>query len=1443
MSLKKHSICIILFLLLIGQFNVSAQSKPALRRVISPSSPVMMVHIDTWIWPDPQKFIDLIPKDIQPYVVMNISLSVSDFVRGKYPFTIVESWVRTCAENGIWVTAQPASGYYCNFSYTELDTYEYFYKYPNFLGWNFAEQNWGFPSTQAFIERLDLFKNLLKLANKYGGYLMVSNFLPLGNNTNSIGKLKTLPSFTAACKDYKENYVVLDKFTSTTGFYDNESGNLGTYLSGYSGNYGIRFDQCGWNTAISSPFPESTGAVAVLEHFMLTGATVTDGPELTTDQTIKNSGTYTSTDGYSVKKYEVFPQFANISFDNFRKVIDGTVPILSKEEVIARTKIAFVNDLNEGTNWETCNTTQSLFTGLYSIDGEWDNNKTWFKKTGRYPSIPMVIKSGAYETGAFNTTVLKSAYSSRWPTQQAKVNEFNTLFPSEYSGDMFVARVRNKWLTYNPYKDVDTKSYAVIPLKYNSCDSMALNYSRYDMGVITELGDKLNVYLNNFCTSTTYGMRVDTIKVYGSVNEPTFTFSDRASHSASTVTKTWVNGLFSLTITHNGPLDLVLNCSGNATSKLTDFITAKLIAPSSSPLYTGPLQYEAENFDFKSVSSVSQTTLLNYTAMGYVNFGTNSAACLRDTIHVLKAGNYTIKTRYCLPTGNLSILLRVNGAKKYLNFIPTGDNIWGINTQTITLKAGDNALQFNTNLGTNNIFFDNVIIERDDLGVYNFTNDVATTQAGSPALITQRSGSLGVVSFTNNNSLISNCIKAYSVGSTNNTGVADLDVFPYTNADYTVVWKEYYESTGGKKGIVLRGTGSNGACPYADGMKQGYLFVSQNNTDGTVTLKPYVATSNGLTDKSAYTTSFKVLPNQLCWFRAKAYGNQLSFECSTDSLNWEGASSTTFTDNTYVSGSTQLVWGLGSDNLGWLMDDIRSISGNLTVSKFTMDGFKYIQGSGPSPSQYIHISGSSLTHDVVVESKGHFEISLNSDSGYCSSLTIAQVGHSIPDTSVYVRLKAGLPVAAYSDTISITSTDIQKSSIILNGLVSPQPMIKMYDFSNDVASTSAATPPAINTTIGAGNSATAGVVLLTDANGLSSKMFKPYGLGQRSATGVVDLNLFSKTATDYSVTWKECVELLANNYKVGMLLRGKTTNVGDASTGYVQGMMQGYVFIAYNYSTATEFRIYKSSALTSLSMLTNSSVSTLLPDARKPVWYRASVSGSSSVMLTFEYSTDGVNWNVGTSTTDNTTSSYKSGATQLVWGLAISSLDFYIDDIVFNGLDATSGNLPDVLVISQTALSGMSYAQGSGPSISKPLIVSGSSLTNNLVVNAPANFEVSLDANNGFASAVTLPQVSNAVAETTIYVRLKAGLAIKTYSGTLTLTSSGVLNKMVSLTGEVTQVVGLNGHTISNASVVSTQYYSLTGQRVSASENMKGIYIIKQYLSDGTTIISKCFYK
>jgi hypothetical protein len=88
---------------------------------------------------------------------------------------------------------------------------------------------------------------------------------------------------------------------------------------------------------------------------------------------------------------------------------------------------------------------------------------------------------------------------------------------------------------------------------------------------------------------------------------------------------------------------------------------------------------------------------------------------------------------------------------------------------------------------------------------------------------------------------------------------------------------------------------------------------------------------------------------------------------------------------------------------------------------------------------------------------------------------------------------------------------------------------------------------------------------------------------------------------------------------------------------------------------------------------------------------------------------------------------------------------------------------------------------------------------------------------------------------------LKSGLAGNTYNGNITVASTGAEIRTVSLTGTVTNTTGIDVLTSSQATIVSREYYTVNGQRVSKVENLRGIFIIKNLMSDGSIIVTKIF--
>ncbi|SEE15070.1 T9SS type A sorting domain-containing protein [Polaribacter dokdonensis] len=95
------------------------------------------------------------------------------------------------------------------------------------------------------------------------------------------------------------------------------------------------------------------------------------------------------------------------------------------------------------------------------------------------------------------------------------------------------------------------------------------------------------------------------------------------------------------------------------------------------------------------------------------------------------------------------------------------------------------------------------------------------------------------------------------------------------------------------------------------------------------------------------------------------------------------------------------------------------------------------------------------------------------------------------------------------------------------------------------------------------------------------------------------------------------------------------------------------------------------------------------------------------------------------------------------------------------------------------------YIEGNGPSAEQDFTVEGLFLSSDLIVSAPAEFEVSLTSGSGFSAAVSITPSSGTVATTTVYVRLKAGLSEANYTGDITLSSTNVTDNTIAVEGKV----------------------------------------------------------
>jgi len=188
-------------------------------------------------------------------------------------------------------------------------------------------------------------------------------------------------------------------------------------------------------------------------------------------------------------------------------------------------------------------------------------------------------------------------------------------------------------------------------------------------------------------------------------------------------------------------------------------------------------------------------------------------------------------------------------------------------------------------------------------------------------------------------------------------------------------------------------------------------------------------------------------------------------------------------------------------------------------------------------------------------------------------------------------------------------------------------------------------------------------------------------------------------------------------------------------------------------------------------------------------WYKRS-SNTTVWTLKVQYSTDASTWtDIGTITNATTTYqeftydlySYSNIYIRLLDQRTTGSHERYVDDFT---VTVASGS-PDITV-DPSSLTGFTYVAGGGPSLEKSFTVSGINLTADISITASANYEISTTSGSGYTSPITLIQNGGTVNDTTIYVRLKAGLNAGNYfNEDITASSTGAIDKTVTCSGTV----------------------------------------------------------
>ncbi|MES2431293.1 MAG: autotransporter-associated beta strand repeat-containing protein [Bacteroidota bacterium] len=164
------------------------------------------------------------------------------------------------------------------------------------------------------------------------------------------------------------------------------------------------------------------------------------------------------------------------------------------------------------------------------------------------------------------------------------------------------------------------------------------------------------------------------------------------------------------------------------------------------------------------------------------------------------------------------------------------------------------------------------------------------------------------------------------------------------------------------------------------------------------------------------------------------------------------------------------------------------------------------------------------------------------------------------------------------------------------------------------------------------------------------------------------------------------------------------------------------------------------------------------------------------------------------------------------------------EQVIIDDISWTCYAASPTITTSLSGLTGFSYESGSGPSPSQSFTVSGANLTGNVVLTPPTNYEISSNNTTFTSSPITLTQSGGIVGTTTMYVRLKSGLAINTYNAE---------NINISSTGATTKTIGLSGDVVSPTPTIIVSVSTLSGFTYVYGSGPSGV---QSFTVSGTTL-------
>jgi hypothetical protein len=455
----------------------------------------------------------------------------------------------------------------------------------------------------------------------------------------------------------------------------------------------------------------------------------------------------------------------------------------------------------------------------------------------------------------------------------------------------------------------------------------------------------------------------------------------------------------------------------------------------------------------------------------------------------------------------------------------------------------------------------------------------------------------------------------------------------------------------------------------------------------------------------------------------------------------------------------------------------------ISATPTSLTTFTYPFNNGPSNILSFTVSGTDLVENVIISPSASFEVSATGGVGFTASpsVSLPPTGGSISSLPVYVRMKSGLNLGAVASQNLVVSTSGATSvNVSCSGTVTTQPLITVSPASSTLFSYTFALGPSAQQTFNiSGSNLYSNVTITAPAN---------YEISLTSGAN------FVTTTLTIPITSGSLILGTGAFTNVPIYVRLKS---GLGTGNFNENVVVSATYAANKTIACTGTVSPKATLTTSTSWLASFIYSGAGPSASQTFQLNGANLGTNNVTITppadFDLSPNGSTWY----TTSFTISPTGGAVNQLMYArlrasravgnygpqnVTLAALGATVKTVALNGSVVNSATI----LTSKTTLTGFGYLFGSGPSTEQFVTVSGASLTNNITITPPANYEVLNPSTGTYQStAITLTRSGTTVAATIISIRLKAGIAAGDYTGNLDIASSGATPKTVALTGKV----------------------------------------------------------